>query len=509
MAEFSIPASPAIDEAIKRVSRNESPSPTILLVSKEPAAFQGLRSVGQVYSWHLETVSCGIEALERLENGLMPDVVLLDVFPGDADSLHTLRRLRRLRPSLRVLLLSSEEERHGLLQAPELQPDDCIVKPWKASDLERALSRQMFRQEIQPAVTPHSANEIETLGNDLFYVAASRAMRALRAHAEMVAEMDVPVVIIGEEGSGRETTARLIHKLSIRSPFPFCKTNCAALPLDLLSRELLGYEVASLRGTPEVKSGKMEAANNGTLLLEELGSVPEGLLAKLLPANQHGQFLRLAGSTPVRTDVRLFATMTSCLDDDSSHRQRRLEVAKRFSKYLLEVPPLRDRAEDIPLLLGNFMTRLAKRYGLPVRQISSRALQGCQHHSWPGNLPELENFVKRYLIMGDDSLEMDEWERPSPWRAEAQAREDSSVAHHGSRASDKTLKSLVRDAKGEAEKNAITHALEETRWNRKAAARLLGISYRALLYKIQEYRMAPPDQSVVLIQNRIKVGNES
>ncbi len=511
MPEFPIPASPTLTSGVvKRVSRSESFAATILLVSKEPAGFQGLRSIGQVYSWQLETVSCGIEALERMDNGLVPDVVLLDVFSGDSDSLHTLRRLRRVRPSLPVVLLSSEEDRRLLMQAPDVQPDDCLLKPWNAGELERALRRYMYRQEIQADTAPRGTNEIEALGEDFFYVAASRAMRALRAHAEMMAEMDVPAVIAGEEGSGREATARLIHKLSIRSPFPFFKSNCAALPLDLLSREVFGYELASLRGSAEVKPGKIEAANNGTLLLEGLESLPDGLLAKLQPVIQQGQFLRLVGTSPVRTDVRLLATITRSPEEDSARRQARLEVSRRFSKYTLEVPPLRDRGEDIPLLVGNFMTRLAKRYGLPVRHISSRALDSCQRHSWPGNLHELENFVKRYLIMGDDSLEMDDWDRPVNWHGDTMSTRFEDTAPVVANASrDTSLKSLVRTAKGEAEKNAITHALEETRWNRKAAARLLGISYRALLYKIQEYHMAPPDPSVVLIQNRIKVGNET
>jgi DNA-binding NtrC family response regulator len=511
MADFPIPTSPAIAGPAKRISRGDTLAATMLLVSKDPAAFQSLRSVGQVYSWHLETVSCGIEAMERLDDGLEPDLVLLDVFPGDTESLHTLRRLRRLRPSLPVVLLSSEEDGRALMHAPDVRPDDCVIKPCNAGDLEQALRRHMYRQETNSEAAPRAAYEIELLGDDFFYVAASRSMRALRARAEMVAEMDVPVVIAGEEGSGREATARLIHKLSIRSPFPFLKTNCAALPLDLLSRELLGYELTSMRGALEVKPGKLEFANNGTLLLEELDSVPESLLAKLLPVVQQGQFVRLAGEAPVKTDVRLIATITLSSDGDASRYHSRIEASRRFSKYTLEVPPLRERVEDIPLLLGNFITRLARRYGLPVRQISSRALDTCQRYSWPGNLRELENFVKRYLIMGDDCLSMREWERSTAWVNDVSGhRFDEGVTPiAAARVSDTSLKSLVRNAKGEAEKNAIAHALEETKWNRKAAARLLGISYRALLYKIQEYHMAPPDPSVVLIHNRMKVGHET
>jgi two-component system, NtrC family, response regulator AtoC len=512
MADFPVSASPAFSGAPKRLSRNESFSATVLLVTKEPASFQGLYGVGQAYSCHLESVSCGIEATECMEKGLAPDVVLLDVFPGDSESLHTLRRLRRLRPSLPVLLLSSEEDGRALMQHPDVRPDGWIVKPWTASELEKALRRHMRRQATNPEAVSPAADDIEVLGEDLCYVAASRAMRALRARAETLAQTDVPIVIAGEAGSGREATARLIHKLSIRSPFPFLKSNCAALPLDLLGRELLGYELAALRGAPEVKAGKLEFANNGTLLLEELESLPQALQAKLFPILQNGQFFRQGGKSPVRTDVRLLATITiSSEEKDVSEQHARVEVAGCFSKYVLEVPSLRERAEDIPLLLGNFMTRLAKRYGLRVRQISSKALDSCQRYSWPGNLPELENFVKRYLIMGDDCLASNEWQSHAAWRGptRVQRLEEEIPGGNGKGTNDTSLKSLVRSAKGEAEKSAITQALQQTRWNRKAAARSLGISYRALLYKIQEYHMTPPDPSIVLINHRAKVGRET
>src|SRR5215831_6944160 len=233
-----------------------------------------------------------------------------------------------------------------------------------------------------------AASDIEVLGDDLFYVAASHAMRILRGRIEMLAQVNVPVLIVGEYGSGKESAAWLIHKLSIRSPFPFLKVNCAALPVDLLSRELLGYEIVSVRGQIESKPGKLELCQNGTLLLEDVDSMPDGLQNKLLPVLQQGRFLRLGGETPVRTDVRILATVTSFEHDSTARNHQELQAS--FGKFLLHVPPLRERAEDIPLLIGSFMSRLAKKYGLPTRQVSPKLLTECQNHSWPGNLRELE-----------------------------------------------------------------------------------------------------------------------
>src|SRR5215831_8645450 len=246
-----------------------------------------------------------------------------------------------------------------------------------------------------------AASDIEVLGDDLFYVAASHAMRILRGRIEMLAQVNVPVLIVGEYGSGKESAAWLIHKLSIRSPFPLLKVNCAALPVDLLSRELLGYEIVSVRGQIESKPGKLELCQNGTLLLEDVDSMPDGLQNKLSLVLQQGRFFRLGRETPIRTDVRILATVTS-FDEEATRGNQELQA--NFGKVLLHVPPLRERAEDVPLLIGNFMSRLAKKYGLPTRQVSANLLSECQKHPWPGNLRELENFVKRYFIMGDDSL---------------------------------------------------------------------------------------------------------
>jgi DNA-binding NtrC family response regulator len=491
------------------VSKNGFLNSTLLLISREPASFQSLRSVAQVYAWQIEAVSCGMEALDRMEGGLAPDLVLLDVSPGDTESPHTLRRLHRMRPGLPVLLLSTAADSRGALESADTQPDGFIRKPCTPEELEQAVRRHIVRAELKPdaVLDASDASEIHSLGGDMFYVAASPVMQALRSRAEALAQVDVPVVVVGEYGSGMEATARLIHKLSIRSPFSFLKADCTALSPDLLRRDLLGCEVASVRGATEVKPGKLELGHNGTLLLWEMDGVSDDLLTELLAIGQRGSFMRLGGELPVRTDVRMIATVTAAPEDVDVAAH--LERLRRFSTYVLRMPPLRERAEDIPLLTGNFMARMSRRYGLPARQITSRVLEACQHYAWPGNLKELESFVKRYLITGDDSLAF----AGDAHRARIEAHDFRGVETHldtlhGDEHDAGGLKSLVRSAKGETEKAAIIRALEKTRWNRKAAARDLGISYRALLYKIQEYHMSPPEPSVVVINEPLKLGHK-
>jgi two-component system, NtrC family, response regulator AtoC len=344
--------------------------------------------------------------------------------------------------------------------------------------------------------------EIERIGEELYFIAASPATRRLRTQAELLSQTDVPVLITGESGSGKTTAARLIHSLSIRSSFPFMRVKCAVLTSDLLENELFGYEHTSADGRPESTPGKFEQCAKGTILLEEFDSMPGAVQLRLLRLLTTGEFVRGGGQNPIRADVRVIAV---CGDLESAAADKRVEeeLFDRLSVFELRVPPLRDRHEEIPLLLGHLMNRLARRYGVPAPHFSSILLDVCQHYAWPGNLRELENFAKRFLAHGDENEAMRELhvrpESGSGIRGEhgngnghGQTKSGTHVLNLHASDEQSSLKLLVRNAKGEAERGAIAQALEQTNWNRKAAARLLNVSYRALLYKIQEYQMAPP-----------------
>ena len=340
--------------------------------------------------------------------------------------------------------------------------------------------------------------EIEQISEELYFVAASPATRRLRTQAQLLSQTDVPVLITGEAGSGKATAAELIHALSIRSSFPFLRVSCAALTADLLESELFGYEVANGNGRLESKPGKFEECAKGTVLLEDFDTMPAAVQLRLLRLLQTREFTRFGGQTPVRAEVRIIATTNGDLDQAVVEKRVHEELYYHLSAFELNVPPLRERREEIPLLLGHFMNRLTRRYGVPAPHFSSALIEACQNHTWPGNLRELEIFVKRFLVFGDENAALEEL-RSHPRAEVAHAPGNGNgngheVARNGQGGADEkaSLKLLVRNAKGEAERSAIAHALEETHWNRKAAARLLSISYRALLYKIQEYRLVPP-----------------
>ena len=312
--------------------------------------------------------------------------------------------------------------------------------------------------------------EIERISEDLYFIAASPAKRRLRTQAELLSQTDVPVLITGEAGSGKTTAARLIHSLSIRSSFPFMRVKCAVITSDLLENELFGYEHTSANGRPESTLGKFEQCAKGTILLDEFDAMPDAVQRRLLKLLESGEFFRCGGQNPIPADVRIIAATCGDLELAAAEKRVQEELFYRLSAFELRVPPLRERHDEIPLLLGHLMNRLARRYGVPAPRFSSGLLDACQHYAWPGNLRELENFAKRFLAHGDEDAALQELHSSSNngtahkgenGNGNGNWNTQSSVPSSSSHPSEEhsSLKLLVRNAKGETERGAIAHAL--------------------------------------------------
>jgi len=479
------------------VTENAIEAVRLLVVSKEPTVVRSLWSIGETNSWQLETVGSGWEALEFVQAGVTPDVLLLDLPRGDADSLHILRWLRRLRPNLPIILLCYPDDAGRKNEAIRLGAQDYLVRPLDDEQLESVIRGQLGSRDdsIEMEVT---SEDIEQVSDDAFFVGASPIMRKLRAQAELLAQANVPVLILGENGSGKDTAARLIHKLSVRSGFKFLKVNCAALPGDLLETELFGYE-RNDSGVMRSKPGKLELCAQGTILLDEITEMPTSVQSKLLQVLQNKQFFRPGSGAAVDVDVRILAASSANIERALSEKKLREDLYYRLSAFTVQAPPLRQRKDELPILLRHFMHHLAKHYDMTPRTFSPAVLDACHAYSWPGNLRELEEFVKRYLVMGDKELEFgpESDHTNGNGNGHSNGKHDSGrealhiPAGNGDRASGlNSLKSLVQSVRFEAERTAIATALEKTGWNRKAAARLLGVSYRTLLYKIEQYHMS-------------------
>ena len=451
----------------------------ILLVDDEPGMLRYIRTLLEVDDYKVETASTGEEALQHVEKGMVPDLVLLDVLMPGIDGLETLERLRRMKPGIKVVMLSCVNDARKVVQAMRLGAHDYLTKPFQKAELDAVID-QCLGQGKQTF-----AGEVEEVGEDVFFIAASPAMRKIRSQAALVANVDIPVLLLGESGTGKEVLARLVHKLSPRAHRTFLKVNCAAVPADLLESELFGYEQGAFTGATHAKPGKFEICNKGTILLDEIGEMPPQLQAKLLHVLQDGQFSRLGSRSVVKSDVRILAATNIDIPEALATKRLREDLYYRLNAFTLHLPPLRERKEEIPILLKQFMSRMAERYARPPLPLSPSLLQACQDHPWPGNLRELNNFLKRYLILGDENLAVSELQPRNDGTGGASGEASSKTANSAG-----GLKSLARNAKDGAEAEAITRALEQTNWNRKQAATILQISYKALLYKIRQYGIA-------------------
>ncbi len=450
----------------------------ILVVDDEPSMRKYLQTALELDSYQVSTAANGEEALEMVQQKA-PDVVLLDLVLPGWDGLETLRRLRRASPLSKVVMISCVRDTRKVAQAMRLGAQDYLSKPIQKEEMDEVLR---FCLQYSDAGTPDAGKAID-LGGGVMFFSATPQMQSLRAQAMQVARFDFPVLLLGESGTGKEVLAHLLHKYSARANRVFLKVNCAAVPNELLESELFGYEPGAFTGANKSKPGKFELCNKGTLLLDEIGEMSPALQAKLLQVLQDGQFCRLGARSSVQVDVRVLAATNINMAEAIAGRTFREDLYYRLSSFVLRMPALRERKEEIPMMLRHFMLRVAERYACPILPLSPRLLAACEKYSWPGNIRQLENFVKRYLVLGDEDAAIrdlqEEADNPDspPSLAISSATPD--------------LQEIVRTAKSGAEVEAISDALEKTMWNRKRAAMLLNLSYKALLYKIRQYDIHP------------------
>jgi two-component system, NtrC family, response regulator AtoC len=470
----------------------------VLAVSRDSSVLRLLWPLEESNPWHVDTAASGWDAMERLQSEDAPHLLLLDVPHGDSDALRFLRWLQRLHSKLPVVILCHSEEAAQAKEELREGAGQILVRPFEGKQLEFVVRRQLAADAEENMGTMVS-REIEPLGQDTMFVSASLVMQKLRAQAALMAKTDVPVLILGERGSGKFTVASLIHSLSVRSGFKLRRMNCAQMPESLLESELLAEASPKRPGAGNPASGE-----KGTIFLDEITALSASLQARLLQILQNDEFRGHAGSNASPAPVRILAASSINVEKALAEKWLREDLYYRLSAFTVHVPPVRQRKDEIPTLLRYFMHQLAKHYSLPPRTFSSAVLDACQRYSWPGNLKEMETFVKRYLVAGDHELAPQEKPlqagpaaggdngavlQPVRWAAEGtdESEAEQRTAHPES------LKSMIQNLKSEAEKNAIRAALKTTGWNRKAAARLLRVSYRTLLYKIEQYQMRAPE----------------
>jgi len=475
----------------------------LLVVSRESKLLTLLRSISDSSVWQLETVASGSEAIERLGSGDAPQLIFLDLPRGDGDSQRLLRSLRRIDPSLPIVVLCRAEDADRNKAALRLGAREIVIKPLDEAQLEGLIRRYLGAPSDGQGEI--ASEDIEQLGRDSFFVSASPVSQKLRTQVRLLAEVEVPILILGETGSGKDTVARLIHKWSIRSGFEFLKVNCADMPAELLEAELFGNAHS---GNGRNGSGKFGRAQNGTIFFDEITQMPLRLQSRLMQVLQKTSLIKAGAANEQSIHFRVLAASSADVERAVEEGKLREDLYCRLSAFTIQVPSLRQRKSEIVILMQHMMHRLSKQYALPPRPFSDAALNGCSTYSWPGNLKELGDFVKRYLVVGDKDLRFNGVRPDLTSNGEEFASRVPGLPANGFQAAEvetaedahqstpKSLKSLIHSVKSEAERNAIELALQKTGWNRKAAARLLQVSYRTLLYKIDQYHMSAPQPYV-------------
>src|SRR5262245_22292975 len=357
--------------------------------------------------------------------------------------------------------------------------DAVLHKPLCLDDLQQTID-QLVRPQAE-ALGPVPEQTAGRIRREMDLWCSTKMLEARQIIRE-AARVDVTVLVTGETGTGKELVARAIHHLSARRSGPFVKVNCAAMPRELLESELFGYERGAFTGAHKLKLGKFELAHHGTMFLDEIGDLHPALQAKLLHVLQDGEFSRIGGKSTLTVDVRVVAATNQNLERGVTEGRFREDLYYRLNVIHVLVPALRDRANEIPLLASYFVDRYAKLYHRDGFAIPQSVMDRLSRHRYPGNVRELENLIKRMIVLDDPFLTRIQL----PDTGADNGRAHSAPALPQPPALGPSLKDIARQASQAAEREAIAKTLEQTGWNRVRAARALRISYRALLYKIKQ-----------------------
>jgi len=438
----------------------------------------------------------GAEALAAAE-AEPPDAVLLDLVMPAPDGFEVLGRLHEADPALPVIVMSGLSETESVVRAMKLGALDYLPKPFEVHELDLVLRRVLERPGRRPPDAPPRRPPAREADADPEPAPTlSGAMERVWSLAHRIADTDVPVLLVGESGVGKDVIARQIHATSRRAARPFVKINCAALPGELLESELFGHDKGAFTGAHAEKPGKFELADQGTIFLDEIGEMDPRLQAKLLQVLQDEEFYRVGGKRSVRVDARVVVATNRNLEAAIRQGTFREDLFYRLNVVTIRVPPLRERKEEIGPLVQHFVTKYRSRYRGGLEQVPPDVMERFHAYDWPGNVRELENLVRRLVVLRDPAMVLGELAAPARAAPPIQNGATNSVRGtsglHAVLPEDAPLKDVARRAARIAEREAILRALIRTGWNKRKAAKRLQISYKALLYKIKDCEIVDP-----------------
>lgn len=473
-----------------------SPKTRVLIVDDDVVTAKYLASHLARRNFEINSAASGPEAL-RVFRILDPNVVLLDMSINGMPGAELLQRLKQIKPSVGIVAMSASKDPELIFKASKSGADDYINKPVDPRDLDGRISKLLENQHVYTEMT-QLREQVRRQSDFTMLFGTSPKMMEVKMTIEKVADTTATVLIRGESGTGKEVVARMIYSESSRCDRPFVKVNCAAIPHELLESELFGYEPGAFTGATRQKLGKFEQANGGTIFLDEISEMHPSLQAKLLHVLQDHEFSRLGGKRDVQVDVRVLAATNKTLERAVEEGVFREDLFYRLNVVTIHIPPLRERREEILVFLEYFLRRYSEYYNKHPSMFSEYAVSRMMEYTWPGNIRELENLVKRYVIVGNEAQIIRELSTHKPIVSSTPATEPVSSAvpsptaippiqtsGNGTEFEMPSLLEIGRRAAMQAEREAIERVLAQTRWNRRQAAKILKISYKALLNKLK------------------------
>ncbi len=449
-------------------------SERILIVDDDEALRDSLGMFLAAEGFDVVLADGAVKALELLEAAPV-DLVLCDLRMPGTDGLELLPQIHRRLPGVTVLMMSAYGSADLAIEAMQRGAYDYLAKPFQPSEVLLAIRKARERERLRRANALLQRDVDRVIGTRPI-VAASEAMIRVLELVERAAEYKATILLTGESGTGKEVLARALHAQSGRRDDSFVALNCGAIPEALLESELFGHAKGAFTGADRARRGLFVEASGGTLFLDEVGEMPLALQVKLLRVLQEEEVRPVGESKPRKVDVRVLAATARNLHQEVAEGRFREDLFYRLNVLHIEVPALRDRREDIPLLVDHFVDSSSRSLGKPIRGVADDALARLTNYAWPGNVRELENVIERAVILAD-SERITLRELPRTVADDATAPADSLESGN----------LCLKRARSKFEADHILRALEATGGNRTHAARLLEISHRALLYKIKEY----------------------
>jgi two-component system, NtrC family, nitrogen regulation response regulator NtrX len=444
---------------------------TILVVDDEESILRSLEGILTDEGFEVILADSGISALQKID--ALPELVLLDIWMPDMDGIETLVKIKELHPRIQVIMMSGHATIETAVKATKLGAYDFFEKPLSLEkvllSVQNALDHCRLEEEICILKEKESSRYRIT--------GESEAVRQLKEQIRIVAPTNAWVLISGENGTGKELVAHTIHRLSRRDQKPFVEVNCAAIPEELIESELFGHEKGAFTGATATKKGKFDQAHEGSLFLDEIGDMSLKAQSKTLRILQEQKFERVGGSRTIQVDVRVIAATNKDLETEITKGLFRDDLYFRLNVIPIRVPPLRERVEDIPSLVSEFLKEFSLQMNMEPKEFSPESVKLLQKYHWPGNVRELRNLVERLVIMTPGPM-IQVGDIPLPFNREASA--DDALA-------DLFMKSSYKDAKGIFEKAYILRKLQEFHGNVSQTADAIGIERSNLHKKIKAY----------------------